>query len=162
MQAGIVGPKVSNVSAGPTRTFTANAFWRFSAASRWAKSAQRTSGRSRRCFTRTECRPEGPITLVRTVLRAAHESGCLDEMPAVPSGPSSVSRKLPSAPSSEDVEVMLRGPGWLGVAIALAALAGMRMGEVRALEVRDIEFDQRHIVIRRAMSEDRSLTPKVG
>jgi integrase len=105
---------------------------------------------------------KGPITLVRTVLRAAHESGCLDEMPAVPSGLISVSRKLPSAPSSEDVEVMLRAPGWLGEAIALAALAGMRMGEVRALEVRDIEFDQRHIVIRRAMSEDQSLTPKSG
>lgn len=30
------------------------------------------------------------------------------------------------------------------------------------LEVRDIEFDQRHIVVRHAMSEDQSLTPKSG
>jgi len=105
---------------------------------------------------------KGPITLVRTVLRAAHESGCLDEMPAIPTGLISVSRKVPSAPSADEVDVMLGAPGWLGVAIALAALAGMRMGEVRALEVRDIEFEQHHIVIRRALSEDQSLTPKSG
>jgi integrase len=105
---------------------------------------------------------KGPITLVRTVLRAAHESGFLDEVPICPRGLVSVSRKLPSAPSAEEVDVMLGAPGWLGIAIALAALAGMRMGEVRALELRDIEFDQRCIVIRRALSEDQSLTPKSG
>jgi integrase len=36
------------------------------------------------------------------------------------------------------------------------------MGEVRALEVRDIAFDQRRILVRRAMSEGESLTPKSG
>jgi len=105
---------------------------------------------------------KGPITLVRSVLRAAHESGYLDEVPVCPSGLVSTSCKVPSAPSAEDVDVMLRAPGWLGVAIALGALAGMRMGEVRALEVRDIEFDQHCIVVRRALSEDESLTPKSG
>jgi integrase len=29
--------------------------------------------------------------------------------------------------------------GWLRTAIALAALAGLRMGEVRALDVRDVD-----------------------
>lgn len=48
----------------------------------------------------------------------------------------------------------------LGVAVALSALAGMRMGEVRALEVRDVDFDQHRILIRRALSEEASLTPK--
>lgn len=57
---------------------------------------------------------------------------------------------------------MLRAPGWLGLAVALGALAGLRMGEVRALEVRDVDFDRQRILVRRAMSEEASLTPKSG
>ena len=57
---------------------------------------------------------------------------------------------------------MLEAPGWLGLAIALAAMAGMRMGEVRALEVRDVDFEQHRILVRRALSEETSLTPKSG
>jgi len=57
---------------------------------------------------------------------------------------------------------MLGAPGWLGTAIALAALSGMRMGEMRAIEVRDVDFDQRRLLVRRALSEDASLTPKSG
>jgi integrase len=105
---------------------------------------------------------KGPITVVRTVLRAAHESGLLDRFPEVPSGLVVTSRKLPDAPTSEEVEAMLRAPGWVGLAVALGALAGLRMGEVRGLEVRDIDFDRHRILVRRAMSEDASLTPKSG
>jgi integrase len=57
---------------------------------------------------------------------------------------------------------MLTASGWLGVAIALAALAGMRCGEVRALEVRDVDFEGGRILVRRALSEDISLTTKSG
>ena len=32
--------------------------------------------------------------------------------------------------------------GWLIVALALGALAGLRQGEVRALEVRDVDLKQ--------------------
>jgi integrase len=105
---------------------------------------------------------KGPLTLVRTVVRAAHESGHLDKVPDFPSGLVVTSRKLPDAPSSEEVEAMLMAPGWLGLAIALAALGGMRMGEVRALEVRDVDFEQHRLLLRRALSEDASLTPKSG
>src|SRR5579871_5671861 len=76
---------------------------------------------------------KGPINLVRTVIRAAHESGLIKTLPEFPSGLVVTSRKVPAAPSSAEVEAMLRAPGWLGTAIALAALAGLRMGEVRAL-----------------------------
>ncbi len=105
---------------------------------------------------------KGPITLVRTVLRAALESGLIDRLPECPSGLVVTSRKVPDAPSSEEVEAMLRASGWLGLAIALGAMAGLRMGEVRALEVRDIDFERQRILVRRAMSEEASLTPKSG
>jgi integrase len=105
---------------------------------------------------------KGPVTLVRTVLRAAHESGHLEELPNVPRGLVKTGRKLPDAPSLEEFRLMLTAPGWLGVAIALAGLAGLRMGEVRALEVRDVDVEGNRLLVRRALSEDESLTPKSG
>jgi integrase len=51
---------------------------------------------------------------------------------------------------------------WLLVAIALGALAGLRMGEVRALEVQDVDFDEGCIHVRRALSEHEVLPPKSG
>jgi site-specific recombinase XerD len=50
----------------------------------------------------------------------------------------------------------------LGLAIALATQAGMRMGEVRAIEVRDVDFEGQRLIVRRALSEDISLTTKSG
>jgi integrase len=105
---------------------------------------------------------KGPITLVRTVVRAALESGLIDRIPDCPGGLVVTSRKVPDAPSSEEVEAMLQAPSWLGLAIALGAMAGLRMGEVRALEVRDVDFERHRILVRRAMSEETSLTPKSG
>ncbi len=105
---------------------------------------------------------KGPMNLVRTVIRAAFDEGYIDKLPEFPKGLIKTGKKVLDAPSTEEVDAMLKAPGWLGVAIALAALAGMRMGEVRALEVRDIEFDQHRIIVRRALSEDSSLKPKSG
>ncbi len=105
---------------------------------------------------------KGPITLVRTVVRAAHESGLIDRIPDCPGGLVVTSRKVPDAPSSEEVDAMLQAPGWLGLAIALGAMAGLRMGEVRALEVRDVDLERHRILVRRATSEETSLTPKSG
>jgi len=57
---------------------------------------------------------------------------------------------------------MLTAGGWLGLAIMLAGLAAMRSGEVRALEVRDVDFDGHRILLRHALSEDVSLTRRSG
>ena len=105
---------------------------------------------------------KGPITWVRSVLNAAVASGYLDEVPVLPRGLVKTSPKLPDAPSPQDVAVMLTAPGWRGLAIALGAHAGMRMGEVRALEVRDVDLERGVIVVRRALSANVSLTPKNG
>lgn len=105
---------------------------------------------------------KGPVALVCTILRTAYELGFRGEPPKLPRGFLKTSKKLPDAPSPAEVVEMLKTPGWVGLAIALAALAGMRMGEVRGVEVRDIDFDGHRILIRRAMSADVSLTPKSG
>jgi integrase len=106
---------------------------------------------------------KGPLGLVRTLLRTAHEGGHLDAVPPFPSGLVRTSRKLPDAPSPADFERMLeQASGWMRVAIALSGFAGMRMGEVRGLEVRDIDFDGHRILLRRSLSEDVSVTPKSG
>jgi integrase len=102
------------------------------------------------------------IAYLRTILRAAVDSGHLDELPAFPPGLMRSSHKLPDAPSAAEISVMLGAPGWLGLAVSLAALAGMRMGEVRGLEVRDVDVEGRRILVRRALSEDVSLTTKSG
>jgi integrase len=105
---------------------------------------------------------KGPITLVRSVVRAAHECNVIERLPECPSGLIATSRKVADVPSSDEVDVMLRASGWLGLAIALGAMAGLRMGEARALEVRDVDFERHRILVRRAMSDEASLTPKSG
>lgn len=52
--------------------------------------------------------------------------------------------------------------GWLRTAIALAAFAGLRQDEVRALEVRDVDTAAAIITVRRALSEDERVAPKSG
>ena len=105
---------------------------------------------------------KGPINFLRTVLSAAVEVGALDEMPKLPSLVKA-SRKLPDAPTEDEVNAMLaHARGWLRLAIALAAYAGLRMGEVRGLEVRDVDFARAQLLVRHALSEDECLTPKSG
>ena len=109
---------------------------------------------------------KGPLTMVRTVLRAAEVSGLIEVAPTVPKGLIKQSRKLPAAPSAEEVTAMLTARGWVRTAIFVSALAGLRAGEVRALEVQDVDFVNNAINVRRACSGDaadaESLTPKSG
>jgi integrase len=55
-----------------------------------------------------------------------------------------------------------RPEGWLRVAIALAAFAGLRQGEMRALEVRDVDLKAGVINVRRALSKNAPVAPKSG
>jgi integrase len=105
---------------------------------------------------------KGPLNLVRTVLRAAFEHGLIEVVPIMPKGLIKASKKLPSSPSADELRQMLTADGWLGIAIALAGFAGLRSGEVRALEVRDIDFERQCIMVRHAMSENTRSTTKSG
>jgi integrase len=102
------------------------------------------------------------LSLVRTVLKAAVEFGELEKMPELPPLPKR-GRKLPEAPSDEEVHTLLTSTeGWLRHAVALAVFAGLRSGEIRALEVRDVDLNGGRILVRRAVSGDEVLTPKSG
>lgn len=58
--------------------------------------------------------------------------------------------------------MLANASGWVRVAIALAAFAGLRCGEVRALKIQDVDLFRGVLRIRRAYSEDTVLTPKSG
>ena len=105
---------------------------------------------------------KGALTLLGTILRAAFELGLLDAMPRVPRLWKE-SRKLPSAPAVDDVaRLIASATDWLRTAIALAAFAGLRSGEVRALEVQDVQLASGQTLVRRALSESEVTTPKSG
>jgi hypothetical protein len=53
--------------------------------------------------------------------------------------------------------MLANASGWLSVAVALGALSGLRQGEVRALEVRDVDLKQGIITVR---WERHSLPPR--
>ena len=83
----------------------------------------------------------------------------LAELPPLPKP----SRKLPNAPELPHVERMLvEADGWAKSAIGLSVYAGLRMGEARALEVRDVDIKRGHILVRHALSADEVLPPKSG
>ncbi len=58
------------------------------------------------------------------------------------------------------MKLLANAHAWIRPAIALAAYAGLRAGEVRALEVRDVDLVNDRILVRRAFSGDEVLTPK--
>lgn len=106
--------------------------------------------------------PRGHLNLVKTIFRCAVQSGAMAAAPEVPKL-GKPSKKLPDAPTVEEVAAMLHhAKGWIRTAIALAAYAGLRQGEVRALEVRDVDLKEGRLTIRRALSEDDLTTPKSG
>jgi integrase len=107
--------------------------------------------------------PKGPCNLLRTVLRAAVEVGELEQMPNIPKKLWSTCRKLPDAPSEDEVQAMLEvARGWIRAVIALGAFAGLRVSEARALEVRDVDFKRATIHLRQALSENELSTLKSG
>ena len=124
----------------------------------WGSGDARVSRKS----AATEFDSASSANLLRTLLTAAVETGALEAMPDLPKAPPP-GRKVPSAPSTDEVNAMLaNATGWLSVAVALGALAGLRQGEVRALEVRDVDLKQGIITVRWALSENRPVAPKSG
>jgi integrase len=100
------------------------------------------------------------VSLVSSILRAAVALNLLPVMPRLPAA-GKPKRKLPKCPSDEDVAGILRvARGWLHTACALSSLAGLRSGEVRALEAGDVSLRRGEIVVCRAMSADEVSTTK--
>jgi len=103
--------------------------------------------------------PRGAGNLLRTIVRCAHEAGVLAELPRLPTFRQP--GKLPEAPSLDEVATLLDAArGWIRVAVALTVFAGLRQGEVRALQVGDVDFDAHELHVLRAWSEGELLLPK--
>jgi integrase len=105
-------------------------------------------------------RPRYAVVCLHTVLRSAVELGALAHPPRLPKLPAR-SEKLPAAPPQDVVErVLSEARGSLRVAVALAALGGLRSGEVRALQVGDVYLEARRLHVRRALSAEVMSDPK--
>lgn len=112
-------------------------------------------------LTAKDIHPKGACNLLRSVLRAAVEVGEIEEMPAIPKKLWKASKKLPDAPSDDEIRKMLDvAHGWIKTVIALCVFAGLRVSEARALEVRDIDFTREAIHLRQAFSENELSTLK--
>jgi len=97
-------------------------------------------------------KPRYSCTLFHTVMREAYVLGVLEHPPKLAKLPARAS-KLPMAPPEQDVvRVFAEARGWHRVALALVILAGLRDGEVRALQVRDVDLVHDLVYVRRAYS----------
>ncbi len=104
---------------------------------------------------------KGPVAFLRTLLREAEQHGVLTNAPRVPAGIIKDAKKLPAAPTLGEVETLLaEASGWLRPALALGVYAGLRSGEIRALQVGDIDLDAALIRVVRTLSEDEEEEPK--
>lgn len=107
---------------------------------------------------------KGPINFLRTVLRAAKELGELASLFPFPRL-FKTGKKLPASPSHAEVVAMAEAPGWLGLAVSLAAYAGLRMSECLVLEAGDVDLvagPTGHLTVLRSLSEGEIVTPKSG
>jgi integrase len=106
-------------------------------------------------------KPKGPVAFVRTLLREAAQLGLIEEAPRLPPGVLKEAKKLPAAPTLPEVENLIANAGgWVRLALALGVYAGLRSGEIRALQVGDIDLEARLIRVVRTLSEDEEQEPK--
>lgn len=94
------------------------------------------------------------ITTLRAVLRAAVRQRDLaafpQDLPTVKQ-----SKKLPTCPDPDEVMLILEHTsGWLRLAVALMAFAGVRISEARSLVVEDYDPHTKLLTVRRTYSGD--------
>jgi integrase len=106
-------------------------------------------------------KPKGPVAFLRTLLREAEQLGLLERAPRIPLGVIKDAKKLPAAPTLAEVEAIIaKSSGWLRTALVLGVYAGLRSGEIRALQVGDLDFDHGVIRVVRTLSDDEEAAPK--
>jgi len=106
-------------------------------------------------------KPKGPVAFLRTLLREAAALGLIDSAPRIPPGVIKDGKKLPAAPTLDEVERLIAAAGgWLRIALALGVYAGLRSGEIRGLQVGDVDLEAGVIRVVRALSEDEEVAPK--
>jgi integrase len=90
--------------------------------------------------------------ILRQILRAAYRDGLIDRDPVSGTRAFRASPVLARPYDRVEVDRLLEAIAPPGRAVvALAALAGLRQGEIFALQPRDIDFDDRCILVRRSL-----------
>ncbi|MCL2822910.1 MAG: site-specific integrase [Polyangiaceae bacterium] len=106
--------------------------------------------------------PMQRLLIVRSVLSAAHTLGVIESHPKLPIKIKQ-NKKLLTCPDASEVRKLIEvASGWLKVFIALAAYAGLRSGEIRALHVGDVDWKRRLIFVRYGMSANVLTTTKTN
>lgn len=104
----------------------------------------------------------GVLITLRTLVRRAVDVGMLESMPKFPKFPK-VGRKGGAPLLLGEVERLLAVvPASTAAAFGLAAFAGLRGGEVRALRWTDVDLRSNRITVRRSVSYGVESTPKSG
>lgn len=104
----------------------------------------------------------GLLITLRTLIRRAVDVGMLESMPKFPKFPK-VGRKGGAPLLLQEVERLLSVvPASTAAAFGLAAFAGLRGGEVRALRWSDVDMRSNRITVRRSVSYGVEGTPKSG
>lgn len=117
---------------------------------------------------RSDLRDLAPSTVnnveiaLRAVLRFAKLNGHLDFFPELPAL-RPVPPRVVTPPMPEDVDLVI-GIAYptARLAMALAAYAGLRSGEIRGLRFKDVERDRGVIVVRQSICRGVADTPKSG
>lgn len=100
--------------------------------------------------------------VIRSILRAAVDAGKLASMPKLPTLPAK-GKKIMRAISSSEIDAILKvSPEPWRLVIALAAFAGLRVGEVRALRWIDVDLEAGLVFVRRSSGRGVTSTPKSG
>jgi integrase len=94
----------------------------------------------------------GVVQILRLILRAAHREGLIDRDPVAGVRPLRVTPRIiePYDQAEVDRLVEATSPGQR-VGVALAALAGLRQGEVFAIRPSDVDLSGRRLLVRRSL-----------
>jgi integrase len=99
---------------------------------------------------------------IRSVLRAAVEAGRFGAMPSLPDLPKKGRKKLIALTKEQVERILSVSTQTQRIAFFLAAFAGLRAGEVRALRWADVDLNQGVLVVRFSESKGETSTPKSG
>lgn len=102
------------------------------------------------------------LIVVRSVLRAAVDAGKLLAMPKLPGLPKKGRKSLLTLTRAEVEAILAVSPKSWKLAFVLAAFAGLRAGEVRALRWVDVDLQAGLLVVRHSRSKGVTSTPKSG
>lgn len=142
------GPHMRDFAKTPLTTFDETLAFEFDA--RLVKAGNGASSR------------RNHLIVLRSVLRAAVMAKYLDAMPMLPKLPK-VGTKEPKVPTRAEIELVIDAArSHQRLALALAALAGLRAGEIRGLRRRDVDLARGLLTVRQAICRGVAAAPKSG